>query len=247
MLRRVSTFLWFDLDDTLWDMTGNSVIALDAIYATVPLVAQAFDGADGGSRWRDIYHEYNADLWVKYSAGTIDRDTLRLERFALPLQHAGMERAAAVEASRKLDGIYLHYLGNCSGGLPGAVELARRLHGMGRRMGIVSNGFREVQYRKIASAGIDGLFDPVVLSDDTGVNKPAAEFFHAACAAAAVAPDQCLIIGDNPETDIAGALQAGWAAAIWIAPLSLPLPGCLEPYGGRVLRLATPADILPLL
>lgn len=228
-------------------MTGNSDIALDIIYDTVPAVAAAFSGAGGCCRWHDIYHRYNTDLWTKYADGTIDRHTLRLERFALPLQHAGVDRAAAVEASRALDGIYLHHLGNCPGCLPGAPELARRLHAAGRRMGIVSNGFREVQYRKLASAGLDGMFDPVVLSDDTGVNKPAPAFFDAACAAAGVPPRQCLIIGDNPRADIAGALEAGWAAAIWVSPLSVPMPDYLVPCADRVLRVASPADILPLL
>lgn len=247
MLRSADTFLWFDLDDTLWDMSGNSDIALDIIHTTTDTVAAAFPGADGARRWRDVYHRYNTALWERYSAGTIDRATLRLERFALPLQHVGMDRADAVAASRQLDGLYLHHLGNCSGCLPGARELALLLKRRGRHMGIVSNGFREVQYRKLASGGLNGLFDPIVLSDDTGVNKPAPAFFSAALAAAGTDAAHSLIIGDNPDTDIAGALAAGWAAAVWVTPPETPVPPALAPYAPRIVRVASPADIIPML
>lgn len=37
---------------------------------------------------------------------------------------------------------------------------------------ILSNGFRELQSRKMRSAGVDGYFRKVILSEDLGVLKP---------------------------------------------------------------------------
>lgn len=206
--------MWFDLDDTVWDMTGNSDIALRALYDGDEAVRRAY-GTRGFEAWSDCYHAVNARLWRAYDSGAIDRDTLRMERFAEPLQAAGLSRAEAEEASRRLDGDYLRHLGNCPGCIAGAREAVEALRVAGVPIGIVSNGFREVQYRKLRSAGLEGVFDPIVLSDDVGINKPDARFFAAACRAAGVAPGQCVIVGDNARTDIAGALDAGWAGAVW--------------------------------
>lgn len=214
-------FVWFDLDDTLWDMTGNSCIALEQIFHEDPDISSAY-GAAGLEAWLDEYHAVNRRLWEQYARNEIDRATLRLERFALPLQAAGMDRGSAEEASRRLDGDYLRRLGDCTGLVEGAREAVDALLRAGIPMGIVSNGFREVQYRKLASGGLDGIFSPIVLSDDAGINKPDRRFFDFACTAAGVTPDRCVIVGDNPSADIAGALDAGWAAALWLVSPDCP-------------------------
>ena len=43
---------------------------------------------------------------------------------------------------------------------------------------ILSNGFRELQSRKMRSAGVDGYFRKVILSEDLGVLKPWPEIFN---------------------------------------------------------------------
>lgn len=207
--------VWFDLDDTLWDMTGNSCIALEKLYDTDPTVRLAF-AARGLRDWMDVYHRINRVLWRQYDAGTIDRATLRRERFALPLQEAGLGRDEACGAAVRLDRDYLRYLGDCPALVPGARQAVDALLAAGVRMGIVSNGFREVQYRKLASGGLDGIFSPIVLSDDTGINKPARGFFDFAVRAAGMEPEECLLVGDNARSDIGGALDAGWGAALWL-------------------------------
>ena len=55
-------------------------------------------------------------------------------------------------------------------------------------------------------------FDAVVLSDDIGVNKPDKRIFDHALKKSNALADCTLIIGDNPDTDIAGAVNAGWHA-----------------------------------
>ncbi len=195
-------------------MTGNSCIALEKVFNTDDAVRHAF-GEQGLQRWMDVYHDINHRLWRQYDSGEIDRATLRRERFAQPLQAAGIERSEAVAAAARLDGMYLQYLGDCPACIPGARESVLAMRAAGVPMGIVSNGFREVQYRKLRSGGLEGCFNPIVLSDDTGVNKPDRRFFDAACRAAGVEPTSCIIIGDNARTDILGAIDAGWGAALW--------------------------------
>ena len=62
------------------------------------------------------------------------------------------------------------------------------------------------------SGAIDGYFDVVVLSDEIEVNKPDRRLY--------------VMIGDNVETDIAGAVNAGWPA-IWYNPGGEAMPDTL--------------------
>ena len=77
------------------------------------------------------------------------------------------------------------------------------------RIYILSNGFAELQSRKMQSAGIAHYFDGVVLSEDIGVNKPHRAIFDHALRVAGVTADRALMIGDNYEVDIKGAHGAG--------------------------------------
>jgi putative hydrolase of the HAD superfamily len=74
---------------------------------------------------------------------------------------------------------------------------------------ILSNGFRELQSRKMHSAGIDSYFKRVILSEDIGVLKPNAQLFNFALSATQSQASNSLMVGDNWKTDIAGARGAG--------------------------------------
>lgn len=238
-------YLWFDIDDTLWDMSGNSNIVLADVYASDPTVRRYYGGA-GLQAWLDCYHDVNRELWDAYNRGAIARDYLRSERFARPLRMAGCGADEAAGASARLDVEYLDRLGACTALVPGARELLERLHARGYRMGLLSNGFREVQHRKLASSGIAGYFDTVVLSDDIGINKPDRRLFDHALERAGVAACDSLLIGDNEQTDIAGALAAGWRA-LWFNPAGRAMPAALEAserFAGSVAALADIAAVI---
>lgn len=205
--------VWFDLDDTLWDMSGNSAECLREVYDSRGL-SRYFDSP---KQWDEVYHRINAGLWEQYSRAEITRDYLRSERFARPLRLAGAGDGEAAALAAELDGYYLRLLGAKKRLMPGADEILKLLQSRGYRMGIVSNGFREVQYNKLRSGGIDGYFDIVVLSDDAGHNKPDPRFFAYAEAQAGSERGLNVIIGDNAVTDIKGGLEAGWSA-VWYAP-----------------------------
>lgn len=213
------SILWFDLDDTLWDMTGNSVICLREIY-DIHRLDRYFDTPE---QWDQIYHRINASLWERYSRGEISKDFLRSERFAGPLQAVGIDYSEATTLAREFDPLYLKLLGAKPTLIDGAKDTLDYLASRGYRMGIVSNGFREVQYNKLRSSGIDSYFGPVILSDDAGINKPAKQFFEYAEAKAGTAGKRNLIVGDNAVTDIQGALDAGWEA-IWYNPAASAHP-----------------------
>jgi len=203
--------VWFDLDDTLIDFEANSRAALRRVF-DLQTLAKMFDSPE---QWIDVYEYHNKRLWVEYARGSITRERLRLERFMKPFVEAGCHGEEAERLSRLLDPLYLDCLAEEKRLIPGAKDLLDKTRTRGFRVGVLSNGFAEVQYRKIDSAGLTPLIDIVVLSDDIGVNKPDVRLFrHAAEKSSTSLPSSNLMIGDNPETDVTGALNAGWRA-VW--------------------------------
>lgn len=203
-------WIWLDLDDTLIDFKANSLIALRLTYADCRL-DRYFSSCD---EWVDRYMHHNHMLWERYNRAEISQDYLRMHRFLDPIREHNDIRADSFAAeSRLMDTIYLDHLAEQKCMIDGATQLIDHLRTRAYNIGILSNGFTDVQHRKLHTVGLDDKVDLVVLSDDIGVNKPDTRLYiHAMKRAQLTDPARHLMIGDNPDTDIAGALQAGWHA-----------------------------------
>ncbi len=79
------------------------------------------------------------------------------------------------------------------------------------KIGLVSDGYLEVQQRKWAALGLDHFFDAVVFSDSLGREnwKPSTAPFELVLERLNVAPEFSVYIGDNPRKDFFGARQLG--------------------------------------
>ena len=152
-----------------------------------------------------------------------------------PLQQVGVEEAGLAQA---FAADFFAVIPTCKKLMPHARETLEYLSTR-YRLYILSNGFRELQYRKMCSAGIEGYFRRVVLSEDIGLLKPRKELFDFALSATQSEARDSLMIGDNWENDIAGARNAGWHQAYY-APGedASPLP-FLPTYRIRDLRELT--------
>jgi len=198
------TDLFIDFDDTLCDTHGNAILALREIFDDFEL-GHWFDDPQ---LFYDTYWEANIDLWSRYGKGEITRDYLIVERFRRPLSMGkGLQvtRQLCLEMSDR-------FLDRCAekpGVVEGAHELVDYLRASGYRLHLCSNGFHEVQYRKIRSCGFEGCFNSIILSEDAGVNKPARGYFDYAFRMSKANPATTLMIGDGWESDMRGALDYG--------------------------------------
>ena len=200
--------LFIDFDDTLYDTHGNAVIALHELFDTLQL-GKWFPDANV---FYDEYWKANIDLWTRYSKGEISRDYLIVERFRRPLSFGqGLEPTA--DYCLKVSDIFLDYCSSKPGLVDGAQELVEYLKLCGYRMHMCSNGFHEVQYKKLRACGLTEYFDTVILSEDAGYNKPAPQFFDYALQKSGADRNSTLMIGDNYNTDILGAKRSGIAVA----------------------------------
>ena len=228
------SLLFFDLDDTLLDHAGAEARAQEETFS-------AFAGLFGGlplPEWLAAYRKANAGLWAAYGRGEIGREELHRRRFADPLAGFGLDAGAAAEVGA-------HYLGRyreawrLNEGAEELLEAASR-HG---EVGVLSNGFRELQRAKLARFALERWVGHVVLSEEVGAMKPARAIFDAAvrsaCGAGGSDGRRKLYLGDQWETDVLGAKGAGWLPVLY-APSPGPLPG-------PVLRVARLADAIPLL
>ena len=202
--------LFIDFDDTLYDTYGNAVIALRETFEEYHLERYFADP----QVFYDAYWEANIDLWSQYSKGLITRDYLIVERFRRPLSEGqGLEvtEAMCLEMSDR----FLEFCATKPGVIDGAHELMEYLKARGYRMHMTSNGFHEVQYKKLEACGLRNYFDTIILSEDAGANKPSALYFDYAFSVSGADKATTLMIGDNLQTDILGALHAGIDAMLF--------------------------------
>lgn len=99
---------------------------------------------------------------------------------------------------------------------PGVPDLLARLRSS-FRLGLLTDGYMEVQKRKLAALGLERFFDAVIFTDKWGKEawKPNAYPFKVILNSLGVLGCEALYIGDNPKKDFFGAKQLGmWTTRI---------------------------------
>lgn len=195
--------LFFDLDHTLWDFDRNARHALEELYADFRLsetVTPLFD---------DFYRHYlhhNEILWNRFHQGFITADELKWKRMWRTLLEfkIGNETLAKDMSKR-----FLELLPVKTHLFPYAMEILTYLKNKGYALHLITNGFEQTQYSKIEHSGIDHFFTHVITSEGSNAVKPNKAIFDYALAKANGNVMESIMIGDNIETDIQGAINVG--------------------------------------
>ncbi len=200
-------WIFFDLDDTLFDFSSASLISLRKLYQETPEIQTRFSSPEA---FIDEYHIHNKRMWQLHESGQISADFLKPERFRLTVA-PDREDEDTRKAMRTINDRYLWHLGECNAQMEGAKQLLEELSKK-HLIGVLTNGFTEVQYRKLRSTGLDRYIQRMVISDEIGIQKPDSRLFRHAEQETGATPESTIMIGDNPDNDIQGALDAGWKA-----------------------------------
>ncbi len=197
----------FDLDDTVVNFSRCEQAALRAGLAAIA------HGLDLDGAWDEIYRAFTPHSrhhWlecVRTGAPWTDFSPRVFESF---LAARGCDPGQARAAARA----YEHHFAGNAVALDGAVEAIRALHGR-VPLGLISNGIGELQRGRLRSLGIDGCFDPLLISDEVGIRKPDRRIFEMAIARLGIARERILFIGDSVTDDLVGAADAGLAFCLF--------------------------------
>ena len=74
---------------------------------------------------------------------------------------------------------------------------------------LITNGFESVQHDKLKYSNLTNYFNEIVTSEKAGSLKPNKEIFEFALKIAKANIKESIMIGDNIEADIRGAMNAG--------------------------------------
>jgi putative hydrolase of the HAD superfamily len=195
--------LFFDLDHTLWDFDSNSRLTLEEMYHDLSLSSR---GVDDFERFHTRYLEHNRKLWDRYRKGFIKSEELRWKRMWLTLIDF---KIGDEQLARQMGLRFLEQLPTRNILFPGTHELLQYLNNKGYKLHLITNGFENTQHSKLRNAAIDHYFVEVITSEGSNSLKPQAAIFEYAFAKTKAGKKESVMIGDDIEADIKGAINAG--------------------------------------
>ncbi|MEX0361359.1 MAG: YjjG family noncanonical pyrimidine nucleotidase [Allomuricauda sp.] len=200
MFKNHITDIFFDLDHTLWDFERNSALTFEKILGRNKIDVNL-------DSFLKVYVPINLDYWKLYREDRITKDELRYQRLKKTFDALGAQ--VSDEHIHLLAHEYIQHLSTFTHLFPGTVEVLEYLSPK-YNLHIITNGFQEIQEKKLKGANIDRYFEHVINSEEAGVKKPHPQIFHMALDRAKVSAENSLMVGDSLEADIQGAIAVGF-------------------------------------
>lgn len=200
MLNKESvTDIFFDLDHTLWDFEKNSALAFQLLFDRYKVAIDV-------SRFLAVYEPVNLQYWKLYREEKVSKENMRRGRLLDTFIKFNLQ--FPIDFIDSLAESYIDFLPLNNYLLEGAVEILDYLQPK-YSLHIITNGFEEVQQRKLTNSNIHHYFKTVTNSERAGVKKPDPKIFYYALQQANTTSQKSIMIGDNLEADILGAEAVG--------------------------------------
>jgi len=194
--------VFFDLDHTLWDFEVNSNQTFKFIFNqnNIKIDFEAF---------KQCYYPINEIYWKKFRENKVSKEALRYGRLSDTFKK--LNYRVNDDMIVILSEAYIENLSNYSALIEGTIDILNYLKPK-YIMHIITNGFEEVQGKKMKNAGLNSYFKNIITSEQVGVKKPNPEIFNFALSKCGAKADESIMIGDNYEADVLGALNVGMDA-----------------------------------
>ncbi len=190
----MKSYSWvlFDADDTLFHFDAYRGLVL--MFAELGILFTQED--------YEQYEQVNKPLWSEYQKGQITAQELQCRRFV------SWEETLKIPA-QDLNSAFMTVMADICMPLDGAVNLLQSLKGKSK-LGIITNGFIQLQQWRLERTGLKEFFDVLVISEEVGHAKPHPRIFdHTLALMGNPSRNEVLMVGDNPDADILGGLNAG--------------------------------------
>ena len=198
----IVTDLFFDLDHTLWDFERNSKLTFQKIFSELKINIRL-------EHFIKNYRPINLSMWKKYRKNIISQEELRYVRLKKTFE--SLNKTIEPKIVNDISKLYIDYLSSYPHLFPGTINVLNELSDR-YNLHIITNGFKNIQYKKLESSGIVKFFKNVFTSEDFGYKKPHPLIFKKALEITDTSPSCAIMIGDNLEVDILGSMQQGMQA-----------------------------------
>ncbi|HXK80936.1 MAG TPA: YjjG family noncanonical pyrimidine nucleotidase [Bacteroidales bacterium] len=189
--------LFIDLDRTLWDFEANSEETFRELFNKYNLQLHFCDFNDFFVRYR----KNNNYLWSQYRENLISKDKLKWLRFDLTFREVNLINK---ELAISFGNDYITISPEKVKLIPNTIEVLEYLHPK-YHLYLVTNGFKEVQEKKLTNTGLNKYFKRIFTSEEIGFNKPHPEYFSYVLSETNASIIDSIVIGDDLEVDIKGA------------------------------------------
>ncbi len=98
---------------------------------------------------------------------------------------------------------------------PGALDTLHSLRDQGVKLGRITNGNAHGQRAKVKGAGLEPIFESILIEGEFGVGKPDPQVFYHTLARLGIGPEDAWMVGDNLVNDVGGA-QAVGICGVWV-------------------------------
>lgn len=189
--------LLFDADDTLFDFRKSEK---EAFLSTL----KDYHLEEHSTLYFTAYHHINSKIWKEFEEGRITQSALKIERFQRLKDTIGADFQAEDFAER-----YTDHLSEASFPFEESYGLLEKLSGR-VKMGIITNGLKKVQRKRIRESVLGHYFDAIVISEEVKVSKPDERIFQLTLDLLGQPPkEKVLMVGDSLSSDILGGLRFG--------------------------------------
>ena len=197
------TTVFFDIDYCLLDTPTSERRIIRELYAQ--------QGQTVGDEVGDTYREINRQLWVYLDRGEITREKLYVLRFQRLFEIYPFFKSAEEVAPW-----FLEQLAHAADPQDGAAHLLQRLRENGVRVFTASNGIGSVMNGRVEMAGLSQYLTGRFAADDVGAMKPSRDYFDYIFRHSGETDlSRTLMVGDNPVTDVNGAVDYGMTGALF--------------------------------
>lgn len=194
--------VFFDLDHTLWDFEKNSDLTFHKVFEKQQVQVNLQD-------FLTVYKPLNREFWKLYREEKISKEALRYQRLKKAFDAVNYSISDALIDTIAIE--YIEFLPHFNHLFDHTFDVLDYLKPK-YQLHIITNGFEEVQTKKMQSSQIHHYFDKIITSESVGVKKPNPRVFEHALAIANATNENSIMIGDSVEADIEGALQVGMKA-----------------------------------
>ena len=193
------TDIFFDLDHTLWDFDKNSEMAFKTIFENDFPEINIQD-------FIKVYVPINQAVWKLYQKDEITSNQLRYMRLKQSFDAINIDISDI-----QIDNIaeeYIRLLPENNHLFDGTFEVLEYLN-QNYTLHIITNGFANVQDKKLNNSNIRKYFETITNSENAGAKKPNQIIYNFALDVANAKKETSIMIGDCLDADINGALDFG--------------------------------------